>query len=94
MPKENSSGPTDATDATEWVFHYGAGFHVSSVQQGLQISSYSECKLNGFFVIVKIFVYLQFSKVCEFRVTLSATEWVFHYCADFYLSSVKQALCN
>ena len=117
--------------ATEWVFHYGANFYVSSIQQGLRISSHIEsnwivfslwcgffmylhlskvCKfrvwvqlgfslwcgflcifssarvvnfelhweqLNGFFIMVQIFMYLQFSKVCKFRVTSVAAEWPF-----------------
>ena len=40
-------------------------------------------QLNGFFIIVPVFMYLQFSKVCEIWVLLNVTELVFHCGGDF-----------
>ena len=37
-------------------------------------------------------MYFHFIRVCEFRVTLSATEWVVHFSANFHVSSVQQGL--
>ena len=63
--------------AIECVFHYGAGFHVSSVQQSLLNLSLIECNWMGFSLWCQFCMYLQFIRICEFWVTLSATEWFF-----------------
>ena len=60
--------------------------HVSSVHQGLQISSHIEGNShNGFFIIVPIFMYLQFSKVQDLRIMshIECNWMVFHFNANF-----------
>ena len=87
-----------ANFVSHWVqlngFTFQCQFYVFSVQQGLQISSHIEGNWMGFSFQFQIFMYFQFSRVCEFPVTLRATEWVFHYSANFHVSSVQQSLWN
>ena len=57
-------------------FHFGLDFHVSSDSQIRELE-YHEEQLNGFFILVLIFMYLPIIRMHEFRGTLIAAEWVF-----------------
>ena len=81
-------------NVTEWVFHCGADFACIFSLSGFANFESHWMQLNGFFISVPIFMYFQFSRVCEFPVKLRATEWVFHYSANFHVSSVQQGLWN